>query len=154
MYLIITENEKVLRAAKEEGAKIISLEEANIKEEHKNNTSNEISPDKVQNFLNGFVRINKDSLGYNCVKYILENNIECNFETRDEVIAKLAQKYNTTPPGIACALTSFSKRVRRSNFAPEGFKDFYHNTIQKNACSVGERAIELIYVFQKYLQQN
>ena len=113
-----------------------------------------ITPDYIDKFLNEFYCISKKSLGYKCLKYILENKIECTPETKDAVFNELAEKFNKQPSVIARSFTIVYKSIVHCSSVPENFKTFYNQEKSDCLMSLGEHSIELLQILKKYLDEN
>lgn len=110
---------------------------------------------KIDEFLEAFTSLNKKTLGYRCAKYILQNNIECNLDTKENVYKQLATSFDTVPSGVANGITNvFTSVMRNYKHAPKDFIGFYKKHTKDKLTSVGERSIEFIQIMQKYLEEN
>ena len=125
-----------------------------INENYANLSKQPISKQKVKEFLDSFVGINKETKGYVYVKYILENQIECSLETRRKVYNELARKFEKHPGDIARAITSiYNSAIKKGRYIPRDFLRLY-NELKEDKLSVGERSIELVQIMQRYLEEN
>lgn len=114
-----------------------------------------VSPEEVQNFLNEFKCISKKTLGYRCVKCILENQMECSLETKEQVYNLLAKQLEKKPSAIARGITNiFTSIMRNYKYAPEKFIEFYYKLRESKSMPVGERGVELVQIMQRYLEEN
>lgn len=113
-----------------------------------------ISNSKIQEFLDSFIAVNKKSLGYKYVKYILEKQMDCRLETRKKVYNELAKKFEKHPGDIAKAITSiYNSAIKKNRYIPKKFAELY-SEMKENHLSVGERSIELVQIMQRYLEEN
>lgn len=114
-----------------------------------------VTPEQVKAFLDSFICVSQKTLGYKCVKYILENNIECNLETKENVYKQLATKFHTVPSGVANGITNIYTSIMRNNrYSPKEFIDFYNELRAENLKSIGERSVEFVQIMQRYLEEN
>ena len=109
-----------------------------------------INYNSVQEFLNDCC-ISKKSLGYKCLKHILENKIELTFDTKEEVYGKLAEKFDTRPSAIASAITNtYTNIIIRSNY-PKDFQEYYSDNKPHSLLSIGDASIVMVDLMLKYL---
>lgn len=125
-----------------------------INENYDSLCKKQVSSKDVKEFLDAFICISQKTLGYKCLKHILENQIECNLETREKVYKVLANKFDTIPSGVANSITNIYTSVMRSRYTPEKFREFYNKLRGDNLKSIGECSIELVQIMQRYLEQN
>lgn len=116
---------------------------------------NSASPEEIEKFLDTFKCISEKTLGYKCIKYILENQIECNLETREAVYRQLARKFETVPGGVANGITNvFTSIMRHYSYSPKEFINFYKKYTDDKLKSIGERSVEFVQIMQRYLEEN
>lgn len=160
MYYIITNSKEIYDFAKKKGAKVLSADESVILDDAKITKSpeklleedKECEVDIIDNFFNRFPEINKNTLGYKCVKYILKNKIRITVDTRYEVYEQLAKEFDKRATAIATGITIlFEKICERRDFKP------FLDEIRKNpkARYYNELAAEFIRLLgEKYINNN
>lgn len=102
MYAIIAKNEKdLLEFAKKKGFKIIPLDKDSIIEPAK--FEDEKSNVKVHEFL-AYLGIRPHIKGYDYLKFIFENELDCNDSITTVLYPKIAEHFNTTPSSVERAI--------------------------------------------------
>lgn len=125
-----------------------------INENYDSLSKDPISSQKVKEFLASFAGINKETKGYQYVKYILENQIDCSLETRKKVYNEIAKKFEKHPGDIARAITCiYNSAIKKGRYIPRDFLKLYLG-LKEEKLSVGERGIELVQIMQRYLEEN
>lgn len=159
MYYIITEDKEIVDFAKRKGANILNSNESTIiKSDVKKVTVNSkgIGANVIEAFFSGFYYANKKTLGFKCVKYILENGIDCVNNNEDKLYGILADKFDTKVRVIKQSLTYFLNNCRfNSKYGmPREFKVFYEKHIKYENKSVEQMNLAFISICEMYLKKS
>lgn len=96
MYRIITDNEKILKYAKECGAQILEIKKPLVVEIGRKDKR--ITSDMVDSFLLKFDNIDMESIEMQVLKYILHFELGCT--TSERICSKVKKLFNLTHPEI------------------------------------------------------
>lgn len=172
MYYIVTDNKEIINFAKRKGANILNSDESIIiKPEVKNtsqvytftkaekpinNKSKAVNANLIETFFSGFYYANKKTLGFECVKYIMENGIDCEKNNYDEIYRVLAHKFDTKIKVIKQSITYFLNNCRfNDRFGmPKEFKTFYEKHIKYEKKSIEQMNFAFISICEMYLRRN
>lgn len=163
MYYIITDNKEIYDFAKKKGAEVLSTKKPIIiKDSDKDKNSRILSfddkkgeLDTIDNFFNRVPEINKNTLGYKCIKYILKNKIKITIDTRYAVYEILAKEFNTSASAIVAGITCLFKKIYEDSSNHSDFEEIF-DEIKKNpkARYRGEYAAEFIRLLsEKYIDK-
>ena len=95
---------------------------AEVLTEEKNNGKG-LVPTTVEAFLKRFGKVNENTLGYHCIKYILENDLPCNTNYDTEIYPVLAKKFDRKTDAIKRALTCAINKCRK--YMPREYEDLF-----------------------------
>lgn len=102
MYAIVIENDnELLNIAKERGHKIIFFAENDVPQKHENVINKENV--NINDFLLS-IGIKPHIKGFRYLKYILENNIDCEESVTTYLYPKIAKTFNTTASRVERAI--------------------------------------------------
>jgi len=110
-----------------------------------------ISSKSVESFLKGFRDLNKNTLGYKCIKYILEKQIDCTGNIQTTVYPLLIKKFDTSIKSLKQSLTYTLNNCR--GCMPKKYKEFFtkHNCYSGNG-TVEEHNFIFLRACQLYLK--
>lgn len=113
-----------------------------------------ISSRTIDSFFEKFAYVNKNTLGYKCVKYILENGIECSGDYEKTIYPILTKHFKTKVKIIRQSLTYFFNNCRYNARIgmPEEFKKVYEQYNNEYARkSIEESNFAFISLCRNYL---
>ena len=148
MYCIITENKEIYDFAKNQGEQFL--------EKHKNLIidleDEKKSPKTVDEFLAkfGFSGIDMQSLGARCIKYVIENNVDCNKTSYREIFHLLANRFRTFEDEIASEM--FITYVLCRSCIPVEYEKYFEEL--KLCRDSNKNIFQFIKICQKHLKET
>ncbi len=150
MHCIITNNEKLIKIAKEKGAKVIEVEESVVVNNKEVFKYVNVTPKVVEAFLKKFPRLDMDEKGVKYLKYILENQLGLTKDI-ESIYDVIGNKFDVSSDRVSKAIMGVYA-ICITNI-PECYEPFF----DKYECSVHwdyKHSLEFVKVCQMYIYEN
>lgn len=163
-YYIITDNEKILEFAKENGAEVVEAPRSIVINVEKNDlkispkvkiteseNENSFNPKTIDEFLSAFPNLNMNRREVQYFKYILKRNVVGRRDVTRNVFARVATKFRVPQEFVRVGIMKVYRECITN--VPKQYKDFF----DQYECSVhwtNEYVLDFIKACQEYLAKS